>query len=94
MNAIFHKKFQKFVKKLKDKKLISEIKKEVDLIIQDNSKGKLLVRPFRKHKIQSCRFRHKKNSYRIAYIVSYSENEIAFLLIGSRESFYGEMKKT
>jgi mRNA-degrading endonuclease RelE of RelBE toxin-antitoxin system len=91
MNVIFHRGFQKFVAKLKNKKLVTLIKEEVDKIIEDPSSGKLLEQPFRKYLVKSVRFSHDKNSYRIAYTLN--EDELVFLLIDSRENFYKKLER-
>ena len=91
MKVLFHKKFQKFIQRTKDKELLERIKLEVDSIIKQPNQGKLLEHPFRKYKIQSIGFLYKKNSYRIAYTINHKDKEIVFLLIYSRENFYQKL---
>jgi len=91
MKIIFHKKFQKFIKKLKDADFKSKIKEEVDWVIQNPQKGKLLEHPFRKYKIQRIRFFYQSQEIRIAYALN--KNELVFLLISYRENFYKKLRK-
>lgn len=93
MKTVFHKKFQKFVKKLKDENLLQLVKTEVDLVIDDPERGKYLEHPFRKYKIRTVGFLYKGNSYRIAYTINLQEKEIAFLVIDSRENFYEKLAR-
>lgn len=93
MKSVFHRKFKKFVKKIKDKTLLALIKSEVDLLILDNSRGKLLEHPFRKYNVRAVKFLYKSHSYRIAYIVNSQQKEIVFLLIDSRENFYEKLSR-
>jgi hypothetical protein len=91
MKILFHKKFQKFIGKTKNKELLAKIKGEVDGVIKDSSIGKVLEHPFRKHKIQCVSFDYNKNSFRIAYISN--KKELGFLLIDSRENFYKKLER-
>ena len=91
MKILFHKKFKKFVDKVKNKELSSLIKSEVDKIIKNPSLGKILEHPFRKYNIQSGGFIYDKNSFRIAYILN--KDELVFLLIDSRENFYKKLER-
>ena len=93
MKPTFHKKFQKFVKKTRNKELFNRIKEEVDSIIKNPVKGKHLEHPFRKYKIQTTTFIYKSNSYRIAYTINPKEKEIVFLVIDSRENFYEKLSR-
>lgn len=91
MKILFHKKFQKFVSKVKNKALIALIKCEVDKIIENPSQGKLLEHPFRKYRVQSTGFDYDRNSFRIAYILN--KEELVFLLTDSRENFYKKLER-
>jgi mRNA-degrading endonuclease RelE of RelBE toxin-antitoxin system len=91
MKILFHKKFQKFIRKIKNKELFSLIKNEVDKIIKEPSSGKILEHPFRKYHILSVSFSYDKNSFRIAYILN--KDELIFLLIDSRENFYKKLER-
>jgi len=91
MKVVFHKKFQRFVRRIKDKVLLEKIAFEIDLIIKKPKSGKLLDHPFRKYMIYSVNFVYKKNSYRIAYTKSYESDKLLFLLIDSRENFYEKL---
>ena len=93
MKVIFDSKFQKFIKKSRDKKLIEKIKNEVDFIIKEPSKGVHLNHPFKKWNIKKHRFIYKKNEFRLAYIFLAKEKKIIFLAIDSRENFYEKLKK-
>ena len=92
MKVIFHRRCQKFIQKITDKKLKGILKEEVDAIISDPLKGKLLEHPFRKYEIRSGGFDYKGNSYRIAYTMVKEKKEIVFLVIDSRENFYEKLK--
>ena len=91
MKILFHKKFQKFVNKVKNKELKALIKNEVDKIIENPAVGKILEHPFRKYNVQSMGFIYDKNSFRIAYILN--KDELVFLLIDSRENFYKKLER-
>lgn len=91
MTAIFHRKFQKFIKTLKDQQLIQEIKTSVDQVISNPNKGVVLENPFKKYKIRKIRIAFKNKELRIAYIHNKKEGEIVFLLIDSRENFYKKL---
>jgi hypothetical protein len=91
MRTLFHRKFQKFVGKIKNKELVSLIKGEVDKVIQNPSLGKFLEHPFKKHSLQSVNFTYDKNSFRIAYVLN--KDELIFLLIDSRENFYKKLER-
>ncbi len=92
MKAVFHRRCQKFIKKISDEKLKDILKEVVDDIIKSPRKGKLLEHPFRKYEIRREEFDYKGNSYRIAYTVSKEKNEVIFLVIDSRENFYEKLK--
>jgi len=93
MEPIFHRKFQRFVKRVKSQKLFQKIKAEVELIIKKPNKGQILEHPFRKYKIHCLNFDYKSNSYRIAYFINLKEKEIVFLLIDVRENFYEKLRR-
>ena len=93
MTVLFHKKFQKFVGRIKNKELYGMIKNEVDLVVKNSARGKILDHPFRKYKIRVISFNHGKNSYRIAYTSVKQEGELLFLLIDSRENFYKKLER-
>jgi len=93
MKIIFDCKFQKFVKKSKDKDLVKKIKNEVDFIIKEPDKGVSLNHPFKKWKIKKHRFAHKKNELRLAYVFLAKDKKIIFLAIDSRENFYEKLKR-
>jgi mRNA-degrading endonuclease RelE of RelBE toxin-antitoxin system len=91
MQVLFHRNFQKFLQKVKNKGLVSLIQEQVDVIIDDPSAGKLLDQPFRKYEVRSLGFIHDKNSFRIAYTLH--NDELVFLLIDSRENFYKKLER-
>ena len=91
MRILFHRNFQKFVHKLNNKQLVKLIQSHVDAIIEDPTQGKLLDQPFRQHKVRTLGFSHKKNSFRIAFILN--NDELVFLLIDSRENFYKKLEQ-
>jgi len=92
LKPIFHKRFQKFIKKITETELKTKIKTEVDKIIQSPEQGKNLEHPFRKYKIQSHKFTFKGIDYRIAY--TQNSQHLIFLVIDSRENFYKKLKST
>lgn len=92
MKVVFHRKCEKFARKILDVKLKQLLKEKVDEIISEPSIGKLLEHPFRKYQIRSLSFDHKGNSYRIAYTLNTKKDELVFLLIDSRENFYEKLK--
>lgn len=91
MQVIFHKKVQKFIRKITNKNLKNLIKLKVDEVIQDPHKGELLEHPFRKYKIRKIKFFHQSNEYRIAYTLDLRNHELIFLCIDSRENFYEKL---
>jgi len=93
MIVLFHKKFQKNIAKINNKNLYAKIKEEVDLVIKDTSRGKLLEHPFRKHHIQSIGFVYDNNSFRIAYTLDKASDKLVFLLIDARENFYSKLER-
>lgn len=93
MKALFHKKVQKFLRKKKNKHLLSLIQHYVDEIIAHPEKGDILEHPFRKYRIRSFHFSVQGTEYRIAYIVNNDAEEIVFLLIDSRENFYEKLRR-
>ena len=92
MIPIFHRNFQKFVKKT-NIKLFQIINLNVNSILANPNQGTLLEHPFRKYKIRKTSFIHQKNSYRIAYTLNSNTQEIIFLLIDSRENFYKKLSQ-
>ena len=91
MKILFHKKFRRFVKRIKNFDLVGIIRGEVDAIVSKPTRGKVLDHPFRKYKIRSVSFDYRNNSYRIAYIAK--RGELIFLLIDSRENFYKKLER-
>jgi len=91
MKILFHRKFQKFIQKIKEKTLIKKVKFEIDFLIENPQKAKVLEHPFRKYKNFSHKFLYKKNSYRIAYTTN--TKEMIFLVIDTRENFYEKLKR-
>lgn len=93
MKVIFHRKCEKFVKKISDVEVRELLRRKGDEIIEDVSVGKLLEHPFRKYQIRSVSFDYKGNSYRIAYTFHEEKDELVFLLMDSRENFYEKLKR-
>lgn len=79
----------KYLKKIKDKRLKGLFKAAIDAIrddclISEEKTGDLSG-------IYCCDIFYNKTNYEIAYIV---ENEIiVFIMVGTRENFYNELKR-
>lgn len=93
MKILFHNHFHKFVKQIKNSNLSEMVKTEIDFIVNNPTRGKILEHPFRKYKIRCVSFNFKNNLYRIAYIFNSKLVELAFLVIDSRENFYAKLNR-
>lgn len=83
---------EKYLKKLKDKQLKLKYKTAIELITQNYKVGDLKTGDLRG--IYSYDIFHNKVNYELAYTVEITEDEIiVFILAGTRENFYDELKK-
>lgn len=83
---------EKYLKKLKDKQLKLKYKTAVDLITQNYKIGDLKTGDL--SGIYSYDIYHNKINYELAYTVEIVDDEILiFILAGTRENFYDELKK-
>ena len=84
---------EKYLKKLYDKKLLEIIKRSLERIAVDpysisKKKGDLI-------NVYSCDIRYNNTNYELAYKIYENEGHyILVLLIGSRENFYKELKRS
>ncbi len=83
---------EKYFKKLKDKKLKEKYKKAIEIIIQDYTVGDLKTGDL--FGIYSYDVYYNKVNYELAYLVQFENEElILFILAGTRENFYKDLKK-
>ena len=83
---------EKYFKKLKDKQLKLKYKKAIELIIDDYTIGDLKTGDL--SGIYSYDIYYNKTNYELAYTVEIHNDEaIIFILAGTRENFYQELKK-
>lgn len=82
----------KYFKKIKDKQLKERYKMAIDLIVSDYTIGSLKSGDL--SGIYSYDIYYNKTNYELAYTVKIEDNEvIIFILAGTRENFYQELKK-
>lgn len=92
MNVKYSPAIEKYFKKLKDKQLKDRYKKAIDLIISDYTIGSLKTGDL--SGIYSYDIYYNKTNYELAYTVKIEDDEIIiFILAGTRENFYQELKK-
>ena len=83
---------EKYLKKLKDKQLKNKYKEAVDLITKNYKIGDLKTGDL--SGIYSYDIYYNKTNYELAYTVEIVNDEIIiFLLAGTRENFYQQLKK-
>jgi len=83
---------EKYFKKLKDKQLKERYKMAIDLIVSDYTIGSLKSGDLAG--IYSYDIYYNKTNYELAYTVKIEDGEvIIFILAGTRENFYQELKK-
>lgn len=73
------------------KALYEEIQKHMDLIVDAPDVGDYLkgdLRDFR-----SYDFKFKNGNFRICYAYFQEDNHVRFVYVGTRENFYGEVKR-
>ncbi|EHO85189.1 type II toxin-antitoxin system RelE/ParE family toxin [Fusobacterium ulcerans] len=82
----------KYFKKIKDKQLKERYKMAINLIVSDYTIGSLKSGDL--SGIYSYDIYYNKTNYELAYTVKIEDNEvIIFILAGTRENFYQELKK-
>lgn len=82
----------KYFKKIKDKQLKERYKLAINLIVSDYTIGSLKSGDL--SGIYSYDIYYNKTNYELAYTVKIEDNEvIIFILAGTRENFYQELKK-
>ena len=82
----------KYFKKIKDKQLKERYKMAIDLIVSDYTVGSLKSGDLAG--IYSYDIYYNKTNYELAYTLKIEEGEvIIFILAGTRENFYQELKK-
>lgn len=92
MNVKYSPAIVKYLKKLKDKQLKDKYKKAIDLITLDYTIGSLKSGDLTG--IYSYDIYYNKTNYELAYTVKIEDGEvIIFILAGTRENFYQELKK-
>ena len=83
---------EKYFKKLKDKKLKEKYKNAIDLITKDYRIGNLKTGDL--SGIYSYDIFYNRTNYELAYSVRIENDEIIiFILAGTRENFYEELKR-
>ena len=83
---------EKYFKKLRDKQLKIKYKNAIDLITKNYNIGDLKTGDLTG--IYSYDIYHNKINYELAYTVEIVDDEILiFILAGTRENFYDELKK-
>lgn len=82
----------KYFKKIKDKQLKERYKMAINLIVSDYTIGSLKSGDL--SGIYSYDIYYNKTNYELAYTVKIEDNEvIIFILAGTRQNFYQELKK-
>lgn len=82
----------KFLKKIKDKKLLTLYKNAIDKIRNDHTVGELKKGDLKG--IYCYDIYYNKTNYELAYTVEYEKNKIIVVIMaGTRENFYEELKK-
>lgn len=83
---------EKFLKKLKDKKLKEKYKKAIDEICSDHTVGHEKTGDL--SGIYGYDIFYNKTNYELAYTVVYENNKvIVVIMAGTRENFYNELKR-
>ncbi len=82
----------KFLKKIKDKKLLSLYQEAVDKIREDHTIGQEKTGDL--SGIYGYDIYYNKTNYELAYQVEYTDDKIIVVIMaGTRENFYTELKK-
>lgn len=83
---------EKYLKKLKDKQLKMKYKTAIELITKNYKIGDLKTGDL--SNIYSYDIYYNKTNYELAYTVEIIDDEIIiFILAGTRENFYNQLKK-
>lgn len=83
---------EKYLKKLKDKQLKIKYKAAIELITKNYKIGDLKTGDL--SNIYSYDIYYNKTNYELAYTVEIIDDEIIiFILAGTRENFYNQLKK-
>ena len=83
---------EKYLKKLKDKKLKELFKTAIKEIVKDPFSGKVKSGDLKD--IYTYDFRYDRSDYRVAYLVEKTDDELILIIMaGTRENFYKELKK-
>lgn len=83
---------EKYLKKLKDKKLKELFKTAIKEIVKDPFSGKEKSGDLKD--IYTYDFRYDRSDYRVAYLVEKTDDELILIIMaGTRENFYKELKK-
>ncbi len=83
---------QRFLKKLKDKKLKSLYQSAIDRILEDHTVGEMKTGDLTG--IYGYDIYYNKTNYELAYTVRYEDNKIIVIIMaGTRENFYEELKR-
>lgn len=91
-DAIFLPPAEKFIKKLKDKKLKGLFRQAIDNIIEDYTIGEQKTGDLAG--IYCYDLYYNKTNYEIAYKIKYIEKRmIIIIMAGTRENFYNSLKK-
>lgn len=92
-NVLINRKVKKYIKKLKDKKL--------KITILNAIYDEIAINPYEVGDIKNddlsnffaYKLRYKGTQYRIAYTIDEDGRLVIIALVGTRENFYGELKK-
>lgn len=84
---------QRYLKKIKDKKLLQIFKDSVEMIRDNPTVGQLKTGDL--NGVYAYGFRYNKTEYRIAYKVEINANNTLtiIIMVGTHENFYNELKK-
>lgn len=83
---------QKFLKKIKDKRLLALYREAIDRIREDPSVGQAKAGDLQG--IYGYDIYYNKTNYELAYRVEYFEDKvIVVLMAGTRENFYEQLKR-
>lgn len=82
----------KFLKKIKDKKLITLYQEAIDKIREDHTIGELKSGDL--SGVYCYDIYYSKINYELAYTVEYEDDKVIIVIMaGTRENFYDELKR-